>query len=95
MVASEEMHGQLVGLPAELDGGESEMAGWVRDYAADLAATLNLPYRLWDESFTTRQAAASLRERGRSARQQRGWIDAVAAAFLLQSSLDSQYDPPA
>lgn len=95
IVAAEDVRGLLVGLPTELDGSESEMAAWVRDYAADLAATLNLPYRLWDESFTTRQAAASLRERGRSARQQRDWIDAVAAAFLLQSYLDRHYDTPA
>lgn len=80
----------LVGLPIQLDGTEGPLAAWVRDYAADLAGHLHLPYHLWDESFTTKEARSSMRARGKSARQQRDWIDAVAAAMLLQNYLDAR-----
>lgn len=85
----------VVGLPVPLDGQEGALAAWVRDYAADLAHHLQLETILWDESFTTRQASQSMRERGQRAHQQRGRVDAVAAAFLLQDYLDSLARSPA
>lgn len=80
----------IVGLPVQLDGDEGAIAAWVRDYSADLAKHLQLPYLLWDESFTTQRASQSMRARGTRARDQREWIDAVAAAFLLQDYLDAR-----
>lgn len=82
----------LVGLPLQMDGSDGPIARWVRDYAAHLAGEVGLPYVLWDESFTTKQAQASMRRRGKKAKQQRQWVDAVAAAFILQSFLDASYD---
>lgn len=82
----------VVGLPLQHDGSDGAIARWVRDYAADLSDNLNIPYVLWDESFTTRQAQASMRSRGKKAKKQRQWVDAVAAAFILQSYLDAQLD---
>jgi putative Holliday junction resolvase len=90
IAAAENVVHLLVGLPIHLDGSEGALAAWVRDYAAGLAAHLQLPYQLWDESFTTREAQASMRARGKRAHQQRDWIDAVAAAMLLQGFLDAR-----
>lgn len=80
----------IVGLPIHLDGSEGPLTAWVRDYTADLAKTLNLPYTFWDESFTSQQASNSMRARGVRAKEQKGWLDAVAAAFILQDYLDAQ-----
>lgn len=90
IAAAEKVVYLLVGLPIRLDGAEGALAAWVRDYAASLAGHLRLPYHLWDESFTTKEAQSSMRARGKSARQQRDWIDAVAAAMLLQNYLDAR-----
>lgn len=79
----------LVGLPLHLDGSEGPFTAWVRDYAADLSGRLTLPLVLWDESLSSSQAADSLRERGWRTTRQRQWLDAVAAAFILQHYLDS------
>lgn len=79
----------VVGLPLHLDGSEGPFTAWVRDYAAELADTLDLPYIFWDESFTSQQASDSMRARGIRAKEQRGWLDAVAAAFILQDYLDA------
>lgn len=80
----------IVGLPSLPSGGEGKMAAWVRDYAADLSKYVDVEIRLWDESFSTADAEASLRERGVRASRHRGQIDAIAAAFILQSFLDAR-----
>jgi putative Holliday junction resolvase len=80
----------VVGLPIPLNGVEDAMTAWVRDYAADLGGRIAVPVEFWDESFTTAQAQASMRARGKKAKQQRPWVDAVAAAFILQDYLDAK-----
>ena len=82
----------IVGLPLLASGEEGDKAAWVRDYATDLQRRLGLTLRFWDESFTTVEAEASLRERGIRGRRARQQIDAVAAAFILQSYLDAMSD---
>lgn len=90
-IAQQESVGFLVvGLPLTLDGEEGPLAPWVRDYTAALAERLQLPYTFWDETFTTKQASRSMRDRGTRAREQRGRVDAVAAAFILQDYLDAR-----
>mgnify|MGYP003573646272 CR=1 FL=1 len=80
----------IVGLPLLASGEEGEKAAWVRDYAHDLARSLGLTIHFWDEGYTTVQAEASMRERGINVRRGRQRVDAVAAAFILQSYLDAQ-----
>lgn len=80
----------IVGLPIPLSGEEGSKAAWVRDYAGQLADRLPIKVKLWDESLSTVDAEASLRARGKRGKEQRERIDAVAAAFILQSYLDAQ-----
>jgi putative holliday junction resolvase len=80
----------VMGLPVRLDGTEGDKAAWVRDYAADLQQHIAVPIVFWDEAFTTKEAEASLRARGKKGRQIRQHVDAAAAAFILQSYLDAQ-----
>lgn len=79
----------VVGLPVPLSGIEGDKAAWVRDYAAELAQQIDVPLAFWDEALTTVQAYDSLRQRGKRAKQAKRRIDAVAAAFILQSYLDA------
>ncbi|MDX1688645.1 MAG: Holliday junction resolvase RuvX [Candidatus Promineifilaceae bacterium] len=80
----------VVGLPIDPRGEEGPLARWVRDYTADLAERLGIDYTLWDERLTTSEASDSMRARGIRAEDQKEWIDAVAAAFILQRYLDAQ-----
>jgi putative Holliday junction resolvase len=80
----------IVGLPSLPSGGEGAMAAWVRDYVADLSSRVDVEIKFWDESFSTVDAEASLRARGVKSSRRRGQIDAVAAAFILQSFLDAR-----
>lgn len=79
----------VVGLPLMLDGSVGEKAAWVQNYTAELQQTLGVPVEFFDESFTTVQAEASLRTRGKKGRKIRQSVDAVAASFILQAYLDS------
>ncbi len=88
LVAEHHAEAIVVGLPLNMDGTEGAQAAWVRDYSAALAETLDLPLHLWDERLTTVEAADIMRAQGRRADKQ--WIDAVAAAVILQSYLDAQ-----
>jgi putative holliday junction resolvase len=91
LVAAENVTLLVMGLPVSLSGEDSRQTTWVRDYTADLQKHLDIPIIFWDESLTTKQAEASLRARGKRGRQLKERIDAVAAAFILQSYLDANY----
>jgi putative Holliday junction resolvase len=83
----------VVGLPTLPSGEEGSKAAWARSYAQDLAIQCHISVELWDESFSTVDAINSLRERHVSASRKRKRIDAVAAAFILQSYMDALKHP--
>ncbi|MCA9962494.1 MAG: Holliday junction resolvase RuvX [Anaerolineales bacterium] len=91
-VAEQQANLLVVGLPVPLNGVEGEKAAWVRDYTAELQQHISIPIAFWDEAMTTVQAYDSMRQRGKRAKQAKTRIDAVAAAFILQSYLDAQED---
>ena len=83
----------VVGRPLSLDGTEGPQARRVIRYVEALAARLPIRVVLWDERFTTAAAQEILRQsRGKKKRRQArsaGEVDAIAAAVILQSYLDS------
>jgi len=80
----------VLGLPLNMDGTEGDSARFARGFAAKLGAALGVPVELQDERLSTFEAEGRLRERGVKARDQRGQIDAEAAAVILQSWLDGR-----
>lgn len=94
LIQQHQIDALVVGLPLNMDGTEGSQATWVRDYSAALAQTVERPLHLWDERLTTEEAAHILRQQGKDPRTQRDWIDAVAAAVILQSFLDAHAAPP-
>jgi putative Holliday junction resolvase len=80
----------VVGLPLNMDGTEGDSARFARGFAGKLGAALGVPTELHDERLSTFEAEGRLRERGIPAREQRGLVDAEAAAVILQGWLDGQ-----
>lgn len=80
----------VVGQPISLSGHEGPQARRAARFAARLAAALpaEVPVELYDERFTTFEAERRLAAAGR--RADRGRLDAVAAAVLLQHYLDER-----
>jgi putative pre-16S rRNA nuclease len=79
----------IVGLPLNMDGTEGPSARLARSFARKVEAALAVPVQLFDERLSTFEAESRLRARGLSAREQRGIIDAEAAAVILQDWLDA------
>lgn len=82
----------IVGKPLSLDGTEGPQAQRVSRYAEALADRLPVRVASWDERYSTVTAGEILRRnRGkrRRGRCAKGELDAVAAAVILQSYLDS------
>lgn len=79
----------VLGMPRNMDGSYGPAAEKVRAFADQLRGGVTVPLVLWDERLSSVQAQRMLRQAGHKAKQQRGRVDASAAAVLLQSYLDS------
>ncbi|MCP4539946.1 MAG: Holliday junction resolvase RuvX [Chloroflexi bacterium] len=85
----------VVGQPLSLDGTEGLQARRVARYALVLTEDLDVPVVSWDERYTT-VAAKEILSQNRSKKKKKrardkGQVDAIAAAVILQSYLDSRY----
>ena len=82
----------VVGLPLELSGEENDWCREVRAAGTKLAERLDVPVAFVDERMTSVQAERAVRRDDvpRSRREEKGRIDAAAAAVILQSWLDGR-----
>lgn len=88
LIDAHQVQSVVAGLPLNMDGTEGQQAAWVRHYTAALGEAISMPVTLWDERLTTEEAKDILRAQGKTV--SKDWIDAVAAAVILQSYLDAQ-----
>jgi len=94
LVAEHDVSLVLCGYPLSLDGGEGPQGRRLRRYAEALAEALPVTVKLWDESYSTVEAESILASgKLHTAAERRGRLDAVAAAVILQSYLDSLAQP--
>jgi putative Holliday junction resolvase len=96
LVAEHDVGLLVVGKPLSLNGTEGPQARRVARYAEALAEHLPVQVVSWDERYTTVEAQEIMRQQGRGEKDMRrartnGKLDAVAAAVILQSYLDSCY----
>jgi len=90
LVADYEVEALVVGVPLTLAGEEGPQAQDVRRCAERLSAAVSVPVLYWDERLSTAEARRVMREAGTSERDQRGAVDKVAAAIILQGWLDAR-----
>jgi putative Holliday junction resolvase len=79
----------LIGLPRNMDGTYGPAAEKVREFVARLRETVSTPLRTWDERLTSAQANRVMIEGNVRRDDRKQKVDAMAAAILLQSFLDS------
>ena len=91
-----EVEAVVVGRPLSLNGSVGPQARHVDRYAEALAEQLDVSVISWDERFSTAMADEVLRETRKEKARRRarsdGEIDAIAAAVILQSYLDTQHE---
>src|SRR5215211_3618548 len=79
----------VVGLPLTLSGEVGPQAKLVQMFAEELARTIAVPVRLFDERLTTVAAERMMLDLGMKPEQRKARIDEVAASIILQDFLDS------
>lgn len=82
----------VVGLPLGLEGEETPWCAEIRQMGDTLGRRLDLPVAYVDERFTSVQAEGAIRSIGlkKGAREEKGRVDAAAAAVILQRWLDGE-----
>jgi len=80
----------VVGIPFRLDGSRGPEAERAELFAQQLEELTGLRVTRWDERLSTKEAERTMRSAGTNAKQQRGTVDKVAAAVVLQSYLESK-----
>jgi len=90
LVGEQEVDRVVVGYPLSLRGDVGPQTERVERFAQALAQVLAVPVELWDERYSTVDAERILRERGMGSRKRRRWVDATAAAVILQDYLDAR-----
>lgn len=80
----------VVGVPYRLDGSESRSTEKAKAFAAALRAAVDVPVLEHDEALTTWEAEEKLKARGLLPKDRRKFVDAFAAAVLLQEVLDQR-----
>lgn len=73
-----------------LSGEEGPQATEVRAVADKLASDLNVPLDYYDERHSSTEARRAMRSAGLSDKEQRGSLDKIAAAIVLQGWLDAR-----
>ena len=83
----------VIGMPLNLKGEKAQKAREVEAFIESLGPRTKAEIVPWDERFTTTMAHNTMLEMGTrrgERRADKGRIDAMAAAILLQSFLDSR-----
>lgn len=76
----------VVGLPRGIEGQHTAQTTATQEFIDSLKEHISLPIYWQDETVTSRQAEAELK--GRKATYQKGDIDALAAAYILEDFLN-------
>lgn len=80
----------VVGLPRTMRGQVGESAQKVLGFVEALKKNFNIQVGTWDERLTTVEAERTLISAGLSREKRKKVIDKSAAAYILQSYLDSK-----
>lgn len=79
----------VLGLPLMMSGKESTGSKIARELAIILEELSGKPVVLWDERLTTAQVERTLKEAEMNRRKRTQYVDAMAAAAILQNFLDT------
>lgn len=83
----------VVGMPLNLKGEKAQKAQEVVGFIAQLKKRIDIEILTWDERFTSSIAQDSLLRMGTKKKERRtnkGRVDSMAAAIMLQNFLDSR-----
>ncbi len=93
-ISENEVEAVVVGMPLQMDGTPSESYVYIRPFVARLKKEFpDLQVEMFDERFTSKLALQSMIDGGVKKSQRRkdkGLVDRVSAAIILQGYLESR-----
>jgi putative Holliday junction resolvase len=97
LIAAHGVGALVVGLPVGMDGGEGPRCQSVRQFAASLLETIDIPIAFWDERLSTAAVTRGMIEADLTRKRRAAIVDRAAAAYILQGLLDylGHLPPPA
>jgi len=88
IIAEQSVGGLVIGLPLNMDGSDGPSAQSARAFARNFAARSTLPIVLQDERLSTAAVTRTLIDADASRRRRAEVVDKMAAAYILQGTLD-------
>jgi putative Holliday junction resolvase len=88
IIRAQGVGGLVVGLPLNMDGSDGPSAQSARAFARNWVARSPLPVILQDERLSTSAVTRTLLEADASRRRRGEVVDKMAAAYILQGTLD-------
>ncbi len=88
IITEHKVGGIVIGLPLNMDGSDGPSAQSARAFARNLSARTDLPIVLWDERLSTVAVTRTLLDADASRRRRAEVVDKMAAAYILQGTLD-------
>lgn len=89
LIAENDIELLICGIPYAIEGGDTPKTTETKAFMARLAEALETPVLPWDERYSTDEAEKELIRLGYDWKQRRPIQDAMAAAMILKSYLDS------
>lgn len=80
----------IIGMPYSIDGGNTAKTDETAKFISKLGKCLNVPVETWDERYSSAEAEAELKKMGYTWQESKELRDAMAAAMILRSYLDSK-----
>ncbi len=90
LIREKEVELILIGMPRNMDGSFGPATEKVKEFIAALQPHVATPIKTWDERLTSAQANRVLIQGNVRREQRKEAVDAMSAAILLQSFLDSR-----
>ena len=88
IISAQGVGGLVVGLPLNMDGSDGPSAQSARAFGRNWAARSPLPVLFQDERLSTSAVTRTLLDADASRRRRDQLVDKMAAAYLLQGTLD-------
>ena len=79
----------VIGMPYAIDGSYTPKTMETEEFADMMKESLGIPVYTWDERYSSQEAEAELKCKGKSWQEARKMVDAVAAAMILKSYLEN------
>ncbi|HCM15839.1 MAG: Holliday junction resolvase RuvX [Candidatus Cloacimonadales bacterium] len=80
----------VLGMPYAIDGSDTPKTLETKAFMKNLQELLDIPVISFDERYSSAEAEAELKKIGKSWQEARKMVDAMAAAMILKSYLESE-----